>query len=207
MSVIELTKHIKRVFSSRNNSDNTRSQRIQDFQQKGMLLDQYITNINIDLKILSIFDDIRYDRADLDVITGPMREHAIRKLRNFGFIQINGSILENAHRNLRIIIPKSHTLGASPFDATRYTKKRDQDLYMLTPTQAACQIIDQCYPCDAVDRIKNLIACQPINILRILDFLERKPAHAIYRENVRMFRDFQKEVITNGSPKHQRPLG
>ena len=99
MSVIELTKHIKRVFSSRNDSDNTRSQRIQDFQQKGMLLDQYITNINIDLKILSIFDDIRYDRADLDVITGPMREHAIRKLRNFGFIQINGSILENAFPN------------------------------------------------------------------------------------------------------------
>lgn len=207
MSFIELTKHIKSVFPSRNDSDNTRSQRMQDFQKKGFILDQYITNINIDLKILSIFDDIRYDRADLDVITGPMRDHAIHKLRNFGFSQISGSILENAHHNLRIIIPKSHTLGASPFDATRYTKKRDQDLYMLTPTQAACQLIDQCCPCDAVDRIKNLIACQPINILRILDFLERKPAHGIYRENVRMFRDFQKEVTTNGSLKHQRPLG
>ena len=105
----------------------------------------YMTLADERLQLFSVFDDLYYDRADADMLSPAMRKHAIEKLKKIGFKQISGNVLEDRGADRRCLMPKSHALGASPFDITRYTPRRAQDFYILTPTQTACQFIDH-YP-------------------------------------------------------------
>ncbi|WP_171126013.1 MULTISPECIES: hypothetical protein [unclassified Ruegeria] len=90
------------------------------------------------LGLLSVFDDLKYDRADVDMVSPAMRKHVVGKLGPLGFHQTSGTVLEHAEADMRVHIPKFHALGAPPFDIARYTEKRPQDYCLLTPTQVAC---------------------------------------------------------------------
>lgn len=140
----------------------------------GLSEDPYLMLADPDWRLVSVFDDLRYDRADMDMMTGPMRAYATRRLQPLGFRQATGSILENPALDVRMHIPRFRALGASPFDAVRDTPRRAQDYYLLTPTQTAAQIILH-YPVEAaVERIKALVARQPVNLLRLSDYLEQR---------------------------------
>ena len=112
------------------------------------------------LGLLSVFDDLKYDRADVDMISPAMRKHVVGKLGPLGFRQTSGTVSgARRGRDMRVHIPKFHALGASPFDIARYTEKRPQDYCLLTPTQVACQYVDHYELDDAVQRIEvRLIA-------------------------------------------------
>lgn len=159
------------------------------------------------LGLLSVFDDLRYDRADADLMSPAMRKHAIDRVTPAGFRQISGSVLENRAADIRLLIPKQHALGASPFDITRYTPKRDQDLYLLTPTQAACQIIDAYDTVAAVTRIKALIAKHPINLFRLMDYLEHTDAHRAFLGAIGHLKLVQREAIEAEPLCRRRALG
>ncbi|MFC3613938.1 hypothetical protein ACFORG_09235 [Lutimaribacter marinistellae] len=158
------------------------------------------------LRLFSVFDDLRFDRADADMLSGPMRRHAVERLGRFGFRQVSGTVLEQAETGARAIMPKWHALGASPFDIARYTPRRAEDWYILTPTQTACQFIDA-YPTDeAVDRIKALVVRQPINLLRIMDFLERRPEHDAFRAAIGHLKYVQREAVESEPLRRRRAL-
>ncbi|MEO1316229.1 MAG: hypothetical protein AAFW01_06505, partial [Pseudomonadota bacterium] len=55
--------------------------------------DVYLHLVTTDLRILSVFDDTTYDRADADMLSPAMRQHAIAKLRRLGFRQKTGTLL------------------------------------------------------------------------------------------------------------------
>lgn len=168
--------------------------------------DPYLSVADPDLRLISVFDDLRYDRSDLDMLTGPMRRHAVAKLAPLGFRHVSGTVIENRTDDIRVVIPKIHSLGASPFDAARYLERRPQDYILLTPTQAACQMIDT-YPCEeAVDRIKALIVEQPINLFKILDHLERKEPHQVFRRAIGHLRFVQRTAIEAEPLRRRRPL-
>ncbi|MEM8818691.1 MAG: hypothetical protein AAGE90_04075 [Pseudomonadota bacterium] len=167
----------------------------------------YLYFADRDLNLLSVFDDTRYDRADADMLSPAMRRHAIDKLRALGFRQKSGTVLVHQSEDIRFLIPKFHALGASPFDITRYTEKRAQDFYILTPTQTACQFIDN-YALDAaVARIKALIVKQPINLYRLMDYLERKPAHEAFAEAIGHLKYFQRMAVESEPLRRRRALG
>ena len=139
--------------------------------------DPYLSVADEDLQLISVFDDLKYDRADLDILSAPMRRRVLQKLAPLGFKQVSGTVIENKAEDIRMHLPKFHALGASPFDATRYTPRRPQDYFILTPTQVACQIIDTYSAEDAVERIAALVVKHPINLYRVSDYLERKDTH------------------------------
>lgn len=169
--------------------------------------DPYLSVADSDLRLISVFDDLKYDRADLDMVSASMRLRAVKRLAPLGFRQISGSVIENTAEDIRFLLPKFHALGASPFDATRYTARRAQDYFILTPTQTACLIVDT-YPVEeAVERIKTLIVKHPINILRMLDFLERKPAHRAFEGAIGHLRFVQREAVESEPLKSRRALG
>lgn len=169
--------------------------------------DPYLMVADADLRVISVFDDLRYDRADLDILTGSMRARALKRLAPLGFRQVSGSVIENRAEDIRFLLPKFHALGASPFDATRYATRREQDYFILTPTQSACLMIDS-YPVEeAVDRIKALIVRHPINLYRILDFLERKPAHQTFEGAIGHLKFVQREAVESEPLKSRRALG
>ncbi len=132
--------------------------------------DPYLHVADAQHRIISVFDDLRFDRADMDMLTGPMRAYAVAKLAPFGVEQVRGHVLEQRDLNIRMHLSRFRALGASPFDAARETTRRDQDYYILTPTQTACYFIDAYAFHDAIDQIAGLVVKHPVNLLRISDF-------------------------------------
>ncbi|MEM9223697.1 MAG: hypothetical protein AAGB11_15050 [Pseudomonadota bacterium] len=170
-------------------------------------LGPYIQIADENLNLISIFDDLRYDRSDADILSPAMRVHAVKQLGAIGFKQKSGTVLVHSDLDVRCLIPKFHALGASPFDVTRYTPRREQDFYVLTPTQTACQFIDNYALEDAVERTRALIAKQPINLYRLMDYLERKPTHQDFLQAIGHLKYVQRTAVSSEPLCRRRPLG
>ena len=168
---------------------------------------QYMPLADERLRLFSVFDDLHYDRADADMLSPAMRNHAFDRLGKIGFRQISGNVLEDRAAGHRCLMPKSHALGASPFDITRYATRRKQDFYLLTPTQTACQFIDHYPHDDAVERIVHLIRIQPINLFRLMDYLEHTDAHREFLKAIKFLQKTQKEAVKSEPLKRRRALG
>ncbi|MEM1380319.1 MAG: hypothetical protein AAGH41_06810 [Pseudomonadota bacterium] len=170
-------------------------------------LGPYISLADENLKLISVFDDIKYDRADADMLSPAMRQHLVKTLKPLGFKQTSGTVLKHQATGVRCIIPKFHALGASPFDITQFTDKGADDYYVLTPTQTACQFIDNYGLEEAVSAIRTLIKSQPINIYRLMDYLEAKPAHEAFFQAIGHLKYVQREAIEGKTLRRMRALG
>ncbi|MEM9050380.1 MAG: hypothetical protein AAGC92_16915 [Pseudomonadota bacterium] len=168
--------------------------------------DPYLMVADPQLRLISVFDDLRYDRADLDLMSGPMRRRAVAKLQPLGFVQRSGSVLENRAEDICVLLPKFKALGASPFDATRDIARRAQDYFLLTPTQAACQILDAHRLAQAMDRLERLVVRHPVNLLRIFDFLESRDARDRVRGAIGHLAALQREAVSREPLKRRRAL-
>jgi hypothetical protein len=169
--------------------------------------DPYIRLAETELRVISVFDDLRYDRSDMDVLSRAMRDHAVAKLKPLGIKQTAGTCFTHLDSGIRIVMPKSHALGASPFDVARYTPRGDQDYYLLTPTQTACLFVEHFDTDTAVDRIRALIQTQPVNILRIADYLERSPHHAAFGRAIGHLKFIQRTAVSSEPLMRRRALG
>lgn len=168
--------------------------------------DPYLMVVAAPLRFISVFDDLRYDRADVDAVSGPMRKRVVDRLKPLGFRQISGSLIENKEEGIRIHLPKFRALGASPFDAIRDTSPHDQDYIVLTPTQLACQFIDH-YPLDlAMEQLRALIVRQPANLLRIFDYLERNDTHQAFKKVIGELTVLQRQAVAQEPLKTRRAL-
>nr|WP_319385492.1 hypothetical protein [uncultured Roseibium sp.] len=175
-------------------------------QTEPLKLGPYLLIADTDLKLLSVFDDLKYDRSDADMLSPAMRRHVVQRLENLGYRQTSGTVVKHGQSGICGLMPKFHALGASPFDITRYAPRQAQDFYILTPTQTACQFIDN-YPLDeAVERVKALIEKQPINLLRLQDFLEHKPAHQDFLPAVGHLKYVQRVAVQSDPLRSMRAL-
>ena len=136
-----------------------------------------------------------------------MRNHAISRLDPLGFKQVSGTVLKHHTLGVCCFIPKVYALGASPFDITRYTPRGEYDFYILTPTQTACQYLDFYSHAEAAERVKALIIRQPINLYKLLDYLERKSKHQEFANAIGHLRFVQREAVTSEPLKRRRALG
>ena len=179
-----------------------------DFAERVRCLnrDPYLFVADDALKLISVFDDLKYDRADLDMLSEPMRRRVLTKLTPFGFRQVSGSLLENRDEDIRMHLPKFRALGASPFDACRDTPRREQDYYVLTPTQTVCQILDA-YPLDnALVLIEALVVRHPANLLRIADFLEKNDGREAVLKAIGHLRYLQRKAVETEPLRTRRAL-
>lgn len=168
--------------------------------------DPYLMVADAELRLISVFDDLHYDRADLDMLSAPMRRRALSKLAPLGFVQRSGSMIENRDEDIRIHLPKFRALGASPFDALRETPMRPQDFALLTPTQAAAQLIAT-HPIEtAKERVAAIVVKHPVNLLRLFDFQGPGPSQAPVREMLGELVTLQSAAVTNEPLKSRRAL-
>lgn len=168
--------------------------------------DPYLMIADVDLRLISVFDDLRYDRSDLDMLSSPMRKRALKKLAPFGYVQRSGSVIENPADDIRIHMPKFRALGASPFDALRETPMRPQDYALLTPTQAAAQIIASYSVDSAKERLAALVVKHPANLVRLFDFLEPTPTKAAVRGMLGELVYLQRAAVAKEPLKSRRAL-
>ncbi|WP_138468565.1 hypothetical protein [Poseidonocella sp. HB161398] len=176
-------------------------------RMEGLDADPYLQVVDWQLRLISVFDELRYDRADADILSAGMRRHALAKLAPLGFRQVSGTVFRHAEADVNVVLPKFHALGASPFDATRHSPKRLCDFYLLTPTQAACRLIDTCPAAEAVERVKALVAKHPVNVLRIGDYLEDRAEHRAFEGAIGHLRYVQRVAIESTDLRHRRGLG
>ncbi|MEM6548009.1 MAG: hypothetical protein AAF713_09730 [Pseudomonadota bacterium] len=176
-------------------------------QLRSIDMGPYLYFVPSSLGILSVFDDLKYDRADADMLSPAMRQHAIKTLGRLGFRQKSGTVLEHRGSATRCLIPKFHALGASPFDITRYTARGERDFYLLTPTQTACAFVDTSPLDEAVAQIGALVARQPINLYRLMDYLERKPAHKDFMKAIGHLKYLQRMAVESEPLRRRRALG
>ncbi len=168
--------------------------------------DPYLFVADEALQLISVFDDLKYDRADVDLLNGAMRKRALKRLKPLGFQQRSGGVLENEALDIRMLMPKFRALGASPFDAVRDTPRRPQDYYILTPTQAACQFIENYPHGEAVEKIKSLIVRHPINIYRMMDYFERNERHRAMQRAIGHLKLVQREAVEAEPLRTRRAL-
>ncbi|MDA5557990.1 hypothetical protein [Shimia sp. MMG029] len=168
--------------------------------------DPYLYVVDWDLQIISVFDDLKYDRADVDALAGPMRNHVLQKLKPLGFTQTSGHVISHTTADMQMIMPKFRALGESPFNATHFTKRRPQDFYILTPTQSACVLIDSYPPEEAQERILALIKQQPINIYRILDYMARDDHREAFKPVLGHLKFVQREAVRSEPLCRRRAL-
>ena len=158
------------------------------------------------LNIISIFDDLRYDRSDADILSPAMRRHIKKKLESQGFKQNSGNVFQHREENVRCIMPKAHALGSSPFHITDYTPKQEQDFYILTPTQTACQFVNL-YPLEhALEKIGLLIERQPINLFRLKDYLEDSQSHRDFAQAIPHIKYLQRMALESPKLRQMRAL-
>lgn len=169
--------------------------------------DPYLMVADTGLRLITVFDDLRYDRADMDLLSAPMRRRALERLVPLGFVQRSGLVIESRAEDIRIHMPKFRALGASPYDALRETSQRPQDYALLTPTQAAAQIINT-YPIEeTVELLKALVVRHPVNLLRLGDFLEPNPNHQTFKKALGHLLYVQREAVSQEPLKTRRALG
>ena len=191
------------------NAEKTTSDKKSPIISKGPDFSPFMYLADEKLRLISIFDDLSYDRSDLDILSPSMRKHAISKLIPLGFKQISGNILEHPASRDRCLIPKFHALGASPFHITSYTPRNENDFYILTPTQSACQIIDRYSHEIAFEKIEALIKKQPINIRKISDHLEqnKNSTHRLFSPAMRELLSIQRQAVKKEPLRGKRALG
>ncbi len=158
------------------------------------------------LKVISVFDDLKYDRSDFDGLSPAMRRYVVKTLGSLGFKQKSGRVIAHAEHDIHCIMPKPSTLGASPFDVTRYTYKRERDFYVLTPTQTACIMVDRFPLQEAVDRIAALVSRQPINLFKLQDFLDARQAHQRFSEAIPYLKYKQRVAVEAQPLCHMKSL-
>ena len=98
-----------------------------------------------------------------------MRNYFKEKLRKLEYNWLSGNILASPKFSTNFIFPKNGILGASPFDATKFVKRGEEDYFVLTPTQAAALLIQWKLKTNLLENLKRLISYHPINLDKLKD--------------------------------------
>lgn len=160
------------------------------------------------MSILSVFDHTNYDRSDLDLLSGPQRQYVERKLKKYGYKFKTGRVLQSKTNPIVFRIPKQSIISANPFDIIRYEKRDQGDIFVLTPTQTACLIINRITDQDELkEALKDLIKKQPINLKKIYDNIRFEKSKETYQSIHSELLDFQTEVIKSTDLKYKQHLG
>ena len=101
----------------------------------------------------------------------------------------------------------SVALAASPYDATRYLPREQDDIYILTPTQAAAYLLDHLPLEAAVTAIETLGAQQPMNVGKLEDYMPEHFDKPVYRGALNYLYTQQKAVSVQPRMKFKRALG
>lgn len=160
-----------------------------------------------DIRVISVFDDIKYDRSDIDILSPAMRKFAVNIFKEFDCQQSRGTRIDTPTKGLRIWLPKPSVLGASPFDITHHHTREKQDIYLLTPTQTAAYWFDHEPLQQAVDNIAEMVKQQPINLLKLSDMLHNKPERQDILQAFGYLRYCQRIAIEQPSMRFKRSLG
>lgn len=173
----------------------------------GISADEYLYWLP-EIGVISVYDDSLYDRSDLDILSPGMRSHIAQYLKQHDCRQKRGTCIAAPDSSRHFWLSKpSVLLATSPYDATRYIPRKDGDVYILTPTQAAAYLLDNTSLQTAVAAIEELGKQQPMNIGKLEDYMPEHFDKPDCRGAFTYLRTQQKAVRAQPGKKFKRALG
>lgn len=160
------------------------------------------------LKVISIYDHYKYDRSDLDTLSGPQRKYLESKIQDYEPKVKSGRVIELKKINQSLNYPKPNILGGSPFDTLRYEKKSSEKVFVLSPTQAACYFLTLENIEDSKDFLKRLLKKQPVNLKKIADHARTETDFSErYNELKSFMQELQAKTVEELSARSKSHLG
>lgn len=160
-----------------------------------------------EIHAVSVFDDVHYDRADVDMLTPAMRKYVTTCLTDFGCKLKSGTNIIHKNLGITFILPKPSVLGASPFDITKHFPRNEGDIYIFTPTQAAAYLFDHIELETAVKCMSEMIKEQPINLLKLEDTIGKQSKRESYLQAMGHLTYCQRHVVEQPGMRFKRSLG
>lgn len=160
-----------------------------------------------EINAISVFDDVKYDRADVDMLTPAMRKYIANYLVHRGCQLKSGTAIIHKDLDLTFILPKPSVLGASPFDITHHFPRNESDIYILTPTQSAAYLFDHIELDSAVESISKMIKKQPVNLLKLEDAIGTQVKRQAYLQAMGYLTYCQRQALEQPNMKFKRSLG
>lgn len=159
------------------------------------------------LGVISVFDDIQYDRSDIDILGPGMRRYVSQFLTTLDCKARSGRCIVHRDSGVKFWLPRPSVLAASPFDITRYQPRDAGDIYILTPTQTAAYFFQQIDFDWAIIAIGEMIKSQPVNLLKLEDTLQHQRERSYYAPVLRHLLNCQKLWVKHNKMKFKRSLG
>lgn len=170
--------------------------------------DKNLCFFNSPIKIISIYDHYKYDRSDLDTLSGPQRKYLESKVQDFEPKVKSGRVIELRKINQSLNYPKLNILGGSPFDTLRYEKVSEEKVFVLSPTQAACYFLTLENHDDAKTFLERLLSKQPVNLKKISDHVRTETKlKERYHELKSFMSDIQNKTVETLSARSKSHLG
>lgn len=159
--------------------------------------------------MITIFDSLRYERNDYDVLSAPQRNYVGAVLEKNGHRHVTGNSFKNLKtgQTLRFIITK--TLGVSPLNELNY-QYNDQDIFIVTPGTYFLFLVEKLSTDDKQDSVRaelmDLVSHHPVNLEQLLDLSTHDHFYATLKEVFKECKAKQDDAIENYL-KGKRPLG
>lgn len=159
-------------------------------------------------RAMSVFDHIRYDRSDYDILSPPQRHYVIKELLSLGGVQLTGRRVAFKESASNFIFPKANAMSQSPGDVLLELTDEGQDYLVLTPTQMAFAIIKKVSEQSVkLNLLKDLILKQPINLKKVIDYADNNEMKDFLAMFAQQLSDFQTEVVGSEQMRNRKHLG
>lgn len=158
------------------------------------------------IQIISVYDDKRYDRSDIDNLSPAMYRYTANQLKDFGFVRVSGRVFQHSVFNADAIIVQAKVQGASPFHSLDYCSRKPEDILILTPTQTAAVFINDLPHEQAIEKIVALIKTQPINLFKLKDHLENSSRHISFLDAIPYIKYEQRKAVESAPLLNKRAL-
>lgn len=148
------------------------------------------------LPYLAVFDDIRFENYDCDLIGSEARRLIHHALQLLGFQRRSGHLYAHPSGVLARIPKPSITLGTNPVDAVHRVSSADS-VILVTPTQLLLLALDR--PDfsveEAVDELQSLLRLCPANLPKVVQWTRARGRSKRLRNIYPLLCEAQHEAI------------
>jgi hypothetical protein len=147
--------------------------------------------------IISIFDSVKYDRSDQELLSASQRNHIGKILEENDHKRLTGNSYQNINTKkvLRFTTPKM--LGVSPLNELQYNFNKE-DIFIVTPGTYFLFLVmkfDELQKENILKEIMQLISIHPVNLDQLLNVSRHEVFYPFLKQKFPEFVKHQQNAI------------